>query len=62
MSTLADLAPGTRVVIQFPDWLAGQTGTVLDTTRVLLNGYDCAVVFADGDVMCFNAVDLAVAK
>jgi hypothetical protein len=60
--TLADLTPGMRVIVQSPEWLSGQVGTVLDMTRSLLNGNDCAVVFADGDVMCFMACDLAVAS
>ena len=59
-TSLYDLMPGTRVTVQSPDWLAGQTGTVLDMTRCLLNGHDCAVVFSDGDVMCFDAHQLAV--
>ena len=59
--TLVPLTPGMRVVIQSPEWLAGQRATVLDMTRSLLNGFDCAVVFADGDVMCVMARDLAVA-
>ena len=62
MSALADLMPGMRVTILSPDWLAGQRATVLEMTRSLLNGHDCAVVFEDGDVMCFMACDLAVAS
>ena len=54
--------PGMRVTILSPEWLAGQRATVLDMTRALLNGFDCAVVFEDGDVMCFMAGDLAVAS
>jgi len=54
--------PGMRVTVLSPDWLAGQRATVLDMTRSLLNGFDCAVVFEDGDVMCFMASDLAVAS
>ena len=44
VTSLYDLTPGTRVTILSPDWIAGQTGTVLDMTRCLLNGHDCAVV------------------
>jgi len=61
-TSLHDLAPGMRVTILSPDRLAGQRATVLDMTRSLLNGFDCAVVFEDGDVMCFMARDLAVAS
>ena len=61
-TSLYDLMPGTRVTVLSPDWLAGQRATVLDMTRALLNGHDCCVVFADGDVMCFMAADLAVAS
>ena len=61
-TSLYDLTPGMRVTVLSPDWIAGQAGTVLDMTRSLLNGHDCAVVFEDGDVMCFDARDLAVAK
>jgi len=61
-TSLYDLMPGMRVTVLSPDWLAGQRATVLDMTRSLLNGFDCAVVFEDGDVMCFMASDLAVAS
>jgi len=61
-TSLYDLMPGMRVTILSPEWLAGQRATVLDMTRALLNGFDCAVVFEDGDVMCFMAGDLAVAS
>jgi hypothetical protein len=61
-TSLYDLMPGMRVTILSPEWLAGQRATVLDMTRCLLNGHDCAVVFEDGDVMCFMARDLAVAS
>ena len=61
-TSLYDLTPGMRVTVLSPEWLAGQRATVLDMTRSLLNGFDCAVVFADGDVMCFMAADLAVAS
>ena len=61
-TSLYDLTPGMRVTVLSPDWLAGKRATVFDMTRSLLNGFDCAVVFEDGDVMCFMARDLAVAS
>lgn len=57
--TPADLTPGTRVIVQSPDWLAGQTAVVIKMARGLLNGHDCAVAFEDDDVMCFYAHELA---
>ena len=62
-ASLYDLTPGTRVVVQSPDWLAGQEGVVIEMALGLLNGHDCAVAFEDReDVMCFYARELAVEK
>jgi len=53
--------PGTRIVVQSPDWLQGELGHVIAMPKVLLNGHDCAVAFPDReDVMCFYWHELAV--
>ena len=69
--TPADLTPGTRVIVLSPDFLAGQTGVVIEMNANLLNRHDCAVVM-DGEraqgvserdaVVTFYAHELAVAK
>jgi hypothetical protein len=70
--TAADLTPGTRVVVQSPGWVAGQTGTVIEMATRLLNGHDCAVLMDNAIVggnpasrrypLCFYAHELAVEK
>lgn len=70
----ADLTPGTRVVVQSPVCLAGQTGVVIEMAEKLLNGHDVAVLLdlmveADLDdsvldswPLCFYWHELAVEK
>jgi hypothetical protein len=70
--TPADLTPGTRVIVQSPVYLAGQTGVVIKMAAELLNGHDCCVLMDDAIVggnpasrcypLCFYAHELAVAK
>ena len=45
---MSAFTPGTRVVVQSPGWVAGQTGTVIEMAARLLNGHDC-LVRLDGD-------------
>jgi hypothetical protein len=70
--TPADLTPGTRVIVLSPDFLAGQTGVVIEMNANLLNRHDCAVEMDAATVggnpssrrwpLCFYAHELAVAK
>ena len=64
----AALTVGTRVVVQSPEHLFGQTGIVIEMSAKLLNGHDCAVLLGpcdegdEGDAwpLCFYAHELAV--
>ena len=69
MSTLADLTPGTRVIVRNVGGLTNQPGVVIEMAESLLNGHDVAVLldrdsFPAGDKwpLCFYVHELAVAS
>ena len=70
MTSLYDLTPGTRVLIQ-SGHRAGQCGVVIEIAESRLNGHDVAVRLDDARAqdaggsewpLCFYAHELAVEK
>ena len=72
-TSLADLTPGTRVVVRCNiGGLTGQTGVVIEASEKLLNGHDCLVHMDPFPLdlnpdrerwpLCFYAHELAVEK
>ena len=61
---------GTRVVVQSPEWMSGQTGVLIEMPTGLLNGHDCCLQMDDVIVggnpatrrwpLCFYWHELAV--